>query len=148
MGLWHVLIWGLVAVGILAALFGLHRLCLWLEDRGLLYYRKKKPTSSGGITWLVMQEFLEPQVQHVLSVTQKHAVADKEAVKERLFAQLFALLDSIPVNQEEVRCHLTEAKRARLDWKRLYEEVVRAHLSARPDRARHLPPLEKVAPPE
>ena len=32
--------------GLVAALYGLDRLALWLEDRGWLYYRRKKPECS------------------------------------------------------------------------------------------------------
>ena len=38
--------WGLIVVGGLGAVYGLHRLGLWLEKRGWLFYKHKKPTSS------------------------------------------------------------------------------------------------------
>ena len=49
-------------------LYGLHRLALWLEVRGLLYYRHNKPPG-GGLGCLVeLQKAVEPRTQHVLHV--------------------------------------------------------------------------------
>src|SRR6516162_9391259 len=43
---WHWLVWPALVIGAVVVVFGLDRLGLWLEDRGWLYYRRKKPTSS------------------------------------------------------------------------------------------------------
>jgi hypothetical protein len=52
-----------VAIGLVAAFVSLDRLCLWLEDRGWLYYRRKKPTSSPMSAWVASfsRSWLEEQ---------------------------------------------------------------------------------------
>jgi hypothetical protein len=133
----------LVVLGIGAAVYGLHRTCLWLEDRGLLYYRRK-PDSSPASMWVAMQQFVEPGVKHVREVRQENRKAYEETCKERLLA----CLELDTVNTEEVRLHLDVARRAGLDWERLYAEAVRIHLSHRPHRAALIPQLKDVAPAE
>jgi hypothetical protein len=71
MELGHVLLWSLLIVGGPAALYGFHRLCLWLEKRGWLYYKHKKPTSSPASSFVALQQFLEPPTQHVLHVKEE-----------------------------------------------------------------------------
>jgi hypothetical protein len=48
------------------ALYVLHRLGLYLESRGLIYYWHKKP--SGGAAYNALQELVQPQVRHVIEV--------------------------------------------------------------------------------
>jgi hypothetical protein len=43
MEFWNGVMWGVLVVAVIPGLYGLHRLCLWLEMRGWLYYRNKKP---------------------------------------------------------------------------------------------------------
>jgi hypothetical protein len=47
----------IVASG-LATLYGLSRLGLWLEKRGWLFYKHKKPTSSAASCFVVLQQVL------------------------------------------------------------------------------------------
>src|SRR6266404_5691193 len=146
MSVLHWLLWALVVLGAVAALIGLDRLCLWLEDRGWLYYRRKKPSSSPASSWVALQQFIEPGVKHVIQIKQgKRSEEDEKAGRERLFAYLLTSLDSTPVHVEEVRFYLTAAKNAGLDWRDLYEEVMKAELSARPDRAALIPSPDSVA---
>ena len=56
----------LLAVAALPALYGLHRLCLRLEDRGYLYYRHKEPKPGGASPFLLLDEFIQPQNSHVI----------------------------------------------------------------------------------
>ena len=59
--------WVLVAIGTALVLWGLDRMCLWLESRGWLYYRRVKPSSSSlGTALLELQSILEPSRQHVI----------------------------------------------------------------------------------
>jgi hypothetical protein len=132
----------LVVMGIGVALYGLHRLGLWLEDRGLLYYCRRKPDSSPASVWVAMQQFVEPGVKHVREVRQENRKADEEGCKE----QLLACFELNTVNTEQVRLLLVAARRAGLDWDRLYAEAVQIHLSVRPHRAALIPPLKAVAP--
>jgi hypothetical protein len=71
MDLWRVLLWSLIILGSGPTLYGLHRLCLWLEDRGLLYYKHKKPSSSAAGCLVGLQKALEPQAQHVLQIKEE-----------------------------------------------------------------------------
>jgi hypothetical protein len=146
---WHWLLWGLAALAIIAALFGLDRLCLWLEDRGWLYYRHKKPTSSPASCWVGLQQAIEPAVKHVLQVRQeKRGAEDREAARQRLLALLSETVCATPVSVEGIRLYLTAAQEAGLDWRALYGEAVREELLIRPDRAAVLPSPDDVAPPE
>ncbi len=148
MGGWHLLVGGLAALGVVAALYGLDRLGLWLEGRGWLYYRRKKPTGSPASCWVAMQRLLEPGVKHVAQVGQERDGEDAEARKERVMAVLLACLDATPVCKDEVRLCLAAARRQGLDWRGVSEEAVRVQQSARPDLAPSHPGPDEVAPPE
>jgi hypothetical protein len=63
--------WQLIAVALgLAALpvvvYLLHRLCLFLEARGYLFYLHRKPDSSAAASFVALQKIVEPRMQHVL----------------------------------------------------------------------------------
>jgi len=59
-------------------LYGLHRLGLYLENRGLIYYWHKKPT--GGSAYNPLLELVQPQIRHVIEVSQQRLgnEADRE----------------------------------------------------------------------
>lgn len=67
----------LVPVGVLAT-YALHRLCLWLEAKGHLYYLNKKPESSAANALGALERVLIPQSQHVVQVND-HKRLSKEA---------------------------------------------------------------------
>ena len=149
MALWQWLVGALIVLGLFSALFWLNRFCLWLEDRGWLYYRRKKPGSSAASAWVAMQQFIEPGVKHVVQIKQeRRSEEDEEADKERVLANLSATLDAIPINPEVVRYYLSVAQRAGLDWKSLYEEAVQIRRSRRRDSDALIPSPEEVAPVE
>ena len=94
-----------------------------------------------------MQQFIEPGVRHVIQIQQeKRSEENEKAGRERLFAYLLARLDSVPVPVEEIRFYLTAAKNAGIDWRELYEAVIKAELSSQPDRAALIPSPDTVAP--
>jgi hypothetical protein len=68
-GTWDILFWSGCAAGAAGALYALHRLALRLEDRGHLYYLNKKPRGGGAGCFVVMQQLIEPQIQHVIHVS-------------------------------------------------------------------------------
>jgi hypothetical protein len=68
---WQVLFWSAAVVGVPAALHGLHRLGLWLEDRGHIYYLRNKPRGSAAGCFVAIQRAIEPQAQHVLQVREE-----------------------------------------------------------------------------
>jgi hypothetical protein len=143
---WHILFGGLALLLVAAALYSLDRLGLWLEERGWLYYRRKKPSSSPHSMWVAMQQFLEPGVKHVREVGQEPKEEDREAGRQRLASGLLACLEADPVKPEQVRLYLAAARNAGWDYELLYAEAVRRHLSARPERAARMPPPEDVMP--
>jgi hypothetical protein len=80
MDFWSALWWGLAVVGGGAALYGLHRLGLWLEQRGWLYYRHRKSGGSAAGCFIALQEFIEPPVRHVRQIKEeKRRPAEEEA---------------------------------------------------------------------
>lgn len=75
--------WSAVALGVPASLYGLHRLGLWLEERGHLYYLNKKPTGGGAAGGFVaFQRIIEPQVQHVVEI-RDHVAQDEDEASGR-----------------------------------------------------------------
>ena len=80
MELWSVLLWGGVIVAGLAALYGLHRLCLWLEARGRLYYWHKRPEHGVGNCFVVWQQCYEPATKQVFEIKEeKRQVTEDDA---------------------------------------------------------------------
>jgi len=71
--------WGVIVVGAATSIYALHRLCLWLEKRGWLYYKHKQPGSSPMSCMTALQEVLEPQTQHVIHVKDEKRVLVDEA---------------------------------------------------------------------
>jgi hypothetical protein len=131
----------LLGFALLPACWLLDRLGLWLEDRGWLYYRKKKSSSSSLSSFVAMQQFIEPAVQHVIQVaTQHRAEDDSGAARDRLLACLRTSLIAAPVNPEMVRVYLEQAMREGLDWQQLYAEAAQGL----PEDL--VPPLEDVTP--
>lgn len=68
-------------VGMAAVLYGLHRLALWMEQRGWIYYRNTRHGSSGslGNAFLHVQSILEPGKRHVLEQRLDEAREDEES---------------------------------------------------------------------
>jgi hypothetical protein len=86
MGVWHWPLGILVVAGILLVLCALDRLLLWMERRGWLYYRKKRP-SGGAMSSVLstMQQLVEPQTPNVYEVTEqakeKHRLEDDQPTR-------------------------------------------------------------------
>jgi hypothetical protein len=68
---WAILFWSGCVVGGSGALYALHRFALYLEDRGHLYYLNKKPRGGGAGCFIALQQAIEPQIQHVIHVSQE-----------------------------------------------------------------------------
>jgi hypothetical protein len=77
--------WTVGAALLLALLYALHRLGLWLETRGHIYYWHKKSTISASRMWTPLQEAVEPQIKHVVEAEELHLVDedDREGDPER-----------------------------------------------------------------
>lgn len=63
---------------LLAALYTLHRLGLWLEEQGYVYYWHKKSTVSASRMWTPLQEAVEPQIRHVVEAEEHHRVEEDD----------------------------------------------------------------------
>ena len=71
------IIWTALAAG---TVYGLHRLGLWMEARGWIYYRKKRGSSGGlGTAFLEVQSLLEPSARHVLEVKRNEDADDEDS---------------------------------------------------------------------
>jgi hypothetical protein len=70
MNTWTVIVWTIILVicGPLA-LYGLHRLGLWMEEQGYIYYWHKKPKGSAAGSFVALQKMIEPRAEHVIQVT-------------------------------------------------------------------------------
>ncbi|MGC1274214.1 MAG: hypothetical protein WBC44_10945, partial [Planctomycetaceae bacterium] len=83
-------LWMVVAVVSLPAavlcLYGLHRLCLRLEEQGRLYYWHQRSQTGASRMWTPLQEMIEPQTGHIVEAEEHHRadLDDEEAdPKER-----------------------------------------------------------------
>ncbi|MGD9591234.1 MAG: hypothetical protein AB7V32_01785 [Candidatus Berkiella sp.] len=65
-----------LVISICVILYLIDKFCLWLEEKGLLYYRKQKPQSSGliGNTLLELHNIFNPNTQHIIEVKHKTEV--------------------------------------------------------------------------
>jgi len=69
----------LVGLALLGALYGLHRMALWAERRGWVYYRTKQGSSGAlGNAFLEVQSLLDPSAKHVLEERLKDDVEAAE----------------------------------------------------------------------
>jgi len=79
-----IITWGLVAVAGAAALYGLHRLALWLEREGWIRYLNARPDSgaSTGALLFELQRIYEPQTQHVFELKESKKSRSEAAEKD------------------------------------------------------------------
>lgn len=66
-------------VAVAAAIDCLHRLGLYLERRGLLYYRDKQPTSSAAGCFVAARKFIEPGMRHVIELNKNEEAHKQDA---------------------------------------------------------------------
>jgi hypothetical protein len=67
---WMVVGWMVVIILGLGALYGLHRLALWMEDRGYIYYLHETPKSSSLGSLIAFQRAIEPCAHYVVQADQ------------------------------------------------------------------------------
>jgi hypothetical protein len=72
----HLFFSALVLLAFAAVLYGLHRLCLYLERRDLIYCWHKRP--SGGSVFNPLHEMVQPQARHVIEVGEQRMSEDEE----------------------------------------------------------------------
>lgn len=62
------------------ALYALHRLALWMESRGWIYYQKGRGRSASvGSAFLEVQALLEPAKKHQLECQQREVGEDADS---------------------------------------------------------------------
>jgi hypothetical protein len=71
MATWMIVGWVLIIALGLDALYRLHRLALWMEERGYIYYLHQKPKGGSAIGSLVaFQRAIEPRAEYVIQADQ------------------------------------------------------------------------------
>jgi hypothetical protein len=69
----------IVVIGLgVGALYGLHRLALWMEDRGHIYYLNKRPKSSPLGSLIAFQRAIEPRANYVVQAEQVNQEVGEE----------------------------------------------------------------------
>lgn len=69
--------WAAIILGISLALFVLHKVLLWMESRGWIYYHKKKGSpGTAANAWLELQSMLKPSIKHVLEIKREEREED------------------------------------------------------------------------
>lgn len=69
----------LVLLAVAAVLFALHRLAAWMEDRGWIYYRRRRGSSGAlGDAFLEVQSLVDPAQKAVLEARRQ---VDDEAAE-------------------------------------------------------------------
>ena len=73
MNLWTVVLWSAGILGATIALYGLHRLALYLEREGWIRYIKNPPSADAGAgaAFGELQQIFEPQTKHVYEMKEK-----------------------------------------------------------------------------
>jgi hypothetical protein len=60
-------------------LYGFHRLGLWMEEQGYIYYLHKKPKGSAAGSFVALQKMIEPQAEYVIQVTRaEHKLGEEK----------------------------------------------------------------------
>jgi hypothetical protein len=73
-----IIAWSLVIGLGVGALYGLHQLALWMEDRGHIYYLHKKPKSSPLGSLIAFQRAIEPRAHYVVQAEQVNQEVGEE----------------------------------------------------------------------
>jgi lipoate-protein ligase A len=116
----------LLVLSIAAALYGLHRAALWLEARGLLYYRKQRPVGGGAGVFGVLHEIYEPSIKQVITAKDEKRMRQREGIgageEERPIQLLELTLPTIAENLALDEALLLEAEAGRgVEVLRLWE---------------------------
>jgi hypothetical protein len=67
--IWTILVGAPLAL--VGALFVIDRLGLWVERRGWIYWRKARPKTIGRAVLGSMQQFVEPEIRHVIEAQEQ-----------------------------------------------------------------------------
>jgi hypothetical protein len=69
-------VWWLLWLGLaVLAVYGLHRIALWAEGRGWIYYRiHRAPVGAAGMAMLEVTSLLDPAAEHVIEETRAEQI--------------------------------------------------------------------------
>jgi hypothetical protein len=69
----------LAATAFLVVVYGLHRVALWAENRGWIYYKRRKPTTFVlGSAFLEVQSLLEPEKKHLAEAQKAERIEEDD----------------------------------------------------------------------
>jgi len=68
-----------LGIAVLAAIFALHQLLLWMERRGWIYYWHKSGSGNAGNVLMPIQAIYEPTVRYTLEEKRKQLAEEDEA---------------------------------------------------------------------
>lgn len=138
---WQVVLTAATFLALPFILFRLHRMLLRWEDRGWIYYNRKKPESGAASSLSVLQQAIEPGHRHVAQIgLQLRADASH---RDRVLDRLVSLLAEGSINCAEIQDTL---RGVQFDWEELYAEAVRRASECDANRARILPRIDEIAP--
>jgi hypothetical protein len=83
MNTWTVILSTILVISGPLVLYGFHRLGLWMEEQGYIYYLHKKPKGSAAGSFVALQKMIEPRAEYVIQVTR----ADHKLGGEKLSGQ-------------------------------------------------------------
>jgi len=72
------LLYAFAPFAVVAAVYGLHRLCLYLEAWGYIDYLHKPTRPRPGSAFSPLQELIQPQIRHVTDVSQRTKIERDE----------------------------------------------------------------------
>ena len=79
MNTWTVILWTILVISGPLVLYGLHRLGLWMEEQGYIYYWHKKPKGSPAGSFVALQKMIEPRAEYVIQFTHAdHKVGEEK----------------------------------------------------------------------
>lgn len=67
-----------ISLTAIAALYALHRLALWMERKGWIYYRKQGDGSAAGNALMEIQSIFEPASRHGVEVRKRQEQREEE----------------------------------------------------------------------
>lgn len=77
--------WVLIGLAVSAVLYGVHRLAIYADGKGWIYYRTKPPAGAGSRAIMRASAVFDPTIEHVIEeVTSDRLVIDESGEPPRL----------------------------------------------------------------
>jgi hypothetical protein len=79
MNTWTVILSTILVISGPLVLYGFHRLGLWMEEQGYIYYLHKKPRGSAAGSFVALQRMIEPRAEYVIQITRaEHKLGEEK----------------------------------------------------------------------